>query len=117
MERGGIKILPIATKDVRNELPAHFTTLKRRPWLVLQLILADGMPLRGAAVVVLASSTVSLSSWQHESGFKKRFLRMLSISLCNRRERKSVIVCTHRSPHPAACSYSDTDFDSRWRVL
>jgi hypothetical protein len=35
MERGGIKILPITTKDVRNELLTHSTTFTRPTWLVV----------------------------------------------------------------------------------
>ncbi len=35
MERGGIKILPITTKDVCNELFTHSTTFTVPTWLVV----------------------------------------------------------------------------------
>jgi hypothetical protein len=59
MERGGIKILPITTKDVRNELLTHSTTFTRPTWLVVsQRSWTGGKPLRMAVFVVVALSMV-----------------------------------------------------------
>jgi hypothetical protein len=57
MERGGIKILPITTKDVRNELLTYSTTFTLSTWLVvLQRSWTGGKPPRILVFVVVASS-------------------------------------------------------------
>jgi hypothetical protein len=80
MERGGIKILPIATKDVRNELCTHSTTFTRPTRLVvLQLILTDGKPVRILVFVVIASSWYDYRLGSMEPNLAKRFIKMLSL--------------------------------------
>jgi hypothetical protein len=57
MERGGIKILPITTKDGRNELLTYSTTSTLSTWLVgLQQSWTGGKRFWILVFVVVASS-------------------------------------------------------------